>query len=155
MKKLLTVAIAIMIAGVTAGSIFYACKKEENSNVTQSEQELSRKITITIYWEKWGRAAKNCDGSGLCRFSITIKKSAGMETEKSANLYYVGDDLYADILIDDDYTFDEDGTSLYIDEDLYAADGNGRTYIISQGQYPLDTTLGRLGGYTIPVFVRK
>jgi hypothetical protein len=160
----------ICFLAVIVTAILFAttsCKKEaevaKNQVSAQNSKELSeepsRKVTITISWDEWGRAKRDCKGWGLCNFKIEIiiikdKDSRSSDNPStnpySAELYYQRDGrAYIDVLIDKTY----EGTSLFIDEDLYSVDENGQLYMIPEGEYKLNPTLGKMGGYTVPVII--
>ncbi|MDR1345101.1 MAG: hypothetical protein LBK03_00160 [Bacteroidales bacterium] len=160
MKKVISIVI-VAIALVTI-----SCNKETTektvSNVlteqTQPTVEKAKQLVFEIWWDEWGRKKKNCDGAGLCNFHISLRIEE-IKEENHTILYY-GDDneegrMYADILIDNYFQFDEEGTDFYIDEDLYSQDQYGQLYMIPAGQYRFNKGLGKLGGYTIPVIAVK
>jgi hypothetical protein len=161
MKKILVGAVALTIIAVAG--IFYSCQKEVNNEVIttdQSIQNLKTTVKVEMSWEEWGRAAKGCKGAGLCNFKATITISRDANPDAHTAILYTdrsyGENdkvvnMYANILIDEKYVFDADGTSFYIDEDLVAYDEDGYKYVIPKGVYPLHAEFGKMGGYTIPV----
>ena len=148
--------IGLIIFGMTA---LVSCEKEETANLNDKEQttQISERgtITIVVSWDEWGRKKKNCDGGGLCNFTVekveyvnTVDKMAPILDDPNGN-------PYIEALVDKDLVFEDESESLYIDEDIKSIASNGLTYVMSAGVYQIDYKLGKLGGYTIPLTIKE
>lgn len=142
MKKVFAIAIFLLSFGAFTPETAQAQTKKEAAS---SSAQPTERYTITISWDEWGRASRNCDGWGLCNFSwgVSGRHSASVYTDASGQ-------MYAKILIDA-IPNGEAVQFLIVDKDLTSVGENGNTYLIKQGEYPLDKSLGSLGGYKVGI----
>ncbi len=141
MKKVFAMAIILLSFGAFTPETAQAQTKSS----TQLTQPTER-YTVTISWDEWGRASRNCESWGLCNFSWGVsseRHSASVYTDASGQ-------MYAKILIDA-IPNDENIQFLIVDKDLTSVGENGNTYLIKKGEYPLDRSLGSLGGYKVGI----
>ncbi len=121
----------------------------KNSEVVVTSSSESSKVIIGIWvsWSEWGRARRNCEGWGLCNYNWGWTYGG----EKSAPVYAEPNGkMYVNILIDA-IPEGENVQFLIIDEDLTSTGANGDTYLIKKGEYPLNSSLGSLGGYKVGI----
>jgi hypothetical protein len=168
----------IVVAGLIS---FNACKKETNDQVvnkTTTEIKESKKDgenqfgiyfkytnpegkAVTAYIEWRGGRGRSCNGRGICDVHAGIRDGSVTPPADITQGYrnspiYVRPDgtLYACILREEtSQPLPGNGESFYIDEDFYTDDGY-RHYLIPNGVYTLNETLGANGGFTIPVILQ-
>lgn len=124
----------------------------ENQLTNYESEQVAPKTEIIVggyfTWDEWGRKRFDCERNGLCNFrleAITITiKSAVVQGDENGN-------LWVDIPIDDTMP-DDDGFEYFpIDEDLFFTTENEDTYSVEAGLYPLNTEIGEVGGYRLPI----
>ncbi|PWH81225.1 hypothetical protein [Brumimicrobium oceani] len=137
--------------------VFNSCQKQEivknemlskTISINENNEKVSIIVGMRIRWDEWGRANHDCGKAGLCNIRVdTIEITIG----KSAPII-VGEDggMYIEVLVDSDLIFEDSSTDFYIDEDLFAEQGDN-LYKIESGVFEIDYSLGSLGGYKIPV----
>jgi hypothetical protein len=130
--------------------------------VTVNERILKitdKKPIVIVQWDEWGRKKKNCDGWGLCEAdwfpkeeSIVIPPPNGgatiLELDKISNKYYI------DILLAEKVPthIPIHALKLKIDEDIELLNIQDFTSVpltIYKGNYKVNNSLGKFGGYRI------
>ncbi|HQW12304.1 MAG TPA: hypothetical protein PK076_07710 [Saprospiraceae bacterium] len=156
----------------------FSCSKE-NSQILLKNHELgleTREGPFTIYkgcWEEWGRASKECDGWGLCRYdgawfwqddfdsvcdniSSGTGGSSGTVTQVTSGLYELT------IALNNSNSNEANAISarstLYIDQDIIKTASTNQYNInqlkIPAGAYNFNNNVGNNGGYKIAVQVQ-
>lgn len=147
----------------------FACSKEDNNDqlLQPSESKLEndgimkQKVIYYATWESWGRAARECDGMGLCRFEDCWGCEPGVS---SLGGVIVLDDINQiftlTIELDDSDSLQLDAINgslpLIIDEDISDNDplpAEYRKLTLAAGSYPYKSEIGDFGGYEIPIIV--
>lgn len=140
---------------------------ERAENVTMNEEKLVENSSNGIFAQADGEpgvvggfafdlGTKKHDclkGFGICKlraFWITIIDVPSAPDEaQTAEIVAEADGTYSAIYELQDLINEED-TNFYVDEDFTGVDGED-TYIIEQGVYALDSSIGEYGGYVIDV----
>mgnify|MGYP003303677624 FL=1 len=116
-------------------------------------------VTVGFYftWDEWGRKKYDCRGAGLCNFRlVTIEIQISLKSENYAIVYADNrNSYYVDLPIDEKIVFENNDKLFYIDEDLYAKAPDGNTYKLPAGIYSLNKSIGKMGGYRLPLQVVK
>ncbi len=170
MNKLVFVAIAAAIGLVS-------CEKKDQIEAQSASNDISNQIIledldvitgsiitkapiIIAQWDEWGRAAKNCDGMGLCnvewfpQFNNVAPPpppnggQTVIEFDQATSMYYM------DILFSSSMgsTIPSQLNTLPVDLDIPLVGIEqqiGQPLTIPAGQYPYDPNLGSNGGYRI------
>lgn len=149
-SKILTIAIITVVA-LVGSYVLNGCQKERNikqENSIAKENIKKAEITIVISWEKWGRKKKDCNGAGLCNFQVKIEINFNHQLAPKSAEVYIDDhgNSVADILIDEDFIFDEESPFFFIDEKLVSEDDEGTVYVILEGVYSFNPELGKWAG---------
>lgn len=159
MKKL------ILAMGITLSALSCSDRNEEivadtavqttsTSNASYAGKRDPNVAVMATFDFYLGRKSKDCNGFGVCglaafgidiielptppkgqhRGSVVVNEKGGIEGEILMDEKPLGDDI-----------------TFYIEDDIEGVDRNGDVYILKQGSYEYDSTLGEFGGYTIDV----
>ena len=118
-------------------------------------------IGLYIMWDAWGRKKYDCKrGFGLCNFRIEGIIYLEIDIVIKDQTYYAPiyvdrNSYYVNIPIDEKVIFEDNDKMFYIDEDLYAKAPDGNTYKLPAGIYSLDKSIGKMGGYRLPIQIVK
>jgi hypothetical protein len=164
MKKInLYLTLMAIFAIASAALIFNSCQKEEQLEtqlqtipLTSQVNNEKGKVIITISWDKWGLKKYDCEnGAGLCNFKISFEYE---ETEKHTAAVYSDNkgNLFAKVFVDEELVkqFEKEDHSLHIEENLFSKASDGTIYTIPAGNYKLNPTMGKFGGYIIPLLIK-
>ncbi|MDR0603861.1 MAG: hypothetical protein LBG80_06115 [Bacteroidales bacterium] len=115
-------------------------------------------------WEGKGHVAREdrdhkfdadvkCFGSGLCKFKAGITSVAIDLNENNFSLIYLNDkgNYFIEVSVNENILREE---FFEIEEEEKYIDDFGNTFKISQGKYPFDETIGKQGGYILPIEVQ-
>ena len=141
--------ITMLSCSKTTDLIPYQVSGKNSEVVSSSSGQSAKRVVVGVWvsWSEWGRASRYCNGWGLCNFNWGWTYGS----DKTAPVYIENNgQMYADILIDA-IPEGENVQFLVIDEDLKSTGANGDTYLIKKGEYPLDNSLGSLGGYKVGI----
>lgn len=136
--------------------LFISCSK--NSSVNINNDEITNKTAMSAgppwrwEWDEWGRKKKLCEGNGLCNFR---RKQSFIPAEKSSLIYENTDGTkYVIVLVDSDLVYEDGTLNLHIDEDMvHIAEEDGSICRVNAGVYEIDSSLGTMGGYVIPIYI--
>lgn len=156
-----------LLSLVISTILFFACSRDEqiqNQKVDSTEKLLTFKTfdpnqyeTSRFYivaWDEWGRKKKQCKGWGLCNADWwgddgEKKYQFPLQFDSASNQYYL-DILLAETM---PTPIPEELKMLPIDEDIVLSKipefNNNLT--LKAGEYSFDITLGKYGGYHIPL----
>jgi hypothetical protein len=160
----------ILILGILI--LFSSCQKE-NEQITQQSNAIEDNLKTApgvsgyvyyVTYEEWGRAARDCNGWGLCEFSDCWFCCADDETGEivdcetgqlinNASTVYIDEKTgtgYMFIKLDPDFSQQKEAINnqlpFYIDEDIV-----GEKFTLLKGEYLFNAEIGYYGGYTISV----
>lgn len=165
-KKSVIISI-LTLATIVLGLCVMACNKIKESSMSNEKAVKNecqffneeRGIGIPFSWE-WKRPKYNCNrGFGICNFTIgkprpVPQESSAFDNNDAFTTFLQFDergDCFVDLCIIGNEVFDDTDRNLYVDEDVCEFGSDSLYYIISQGVYPIDTLLGAIGGYRIPI----
>lgn len=145
----------IILLGLISVSTFFSCEKDANLTMQNQDETsvVSAKVDIIIgfyfTWDDWGRKKYKCNGSGLCNFRIeTIEISIGKNAPINKNSK---GELFVTIPVDKDLKFEDSMKNLYIDENLFSKGPDDKLYMVPEGVYQINTSIGKFGGYILPI----
>ena len=129
-------------------------------DISDFSAKESVEIRLRFVWDGWGRKKYDCEkGAGLCRFRI---ETAAIEVDLNRGDHYYSvpihhnrDSYYVNLPIDEKVIFENYDKLFYIDEDLYAKAPDGSIYKLPAGVYCMDKSIGKLGGYKLPLQIVK
>jgi hypothetical protein len=126
-----------------------------------SDEEITAKGTIVrIEWDEWGRSSRNCDGWGLCNYTVTWfpeNKSTGTPNDYNysfpINYDASKNQFYLEMLLEEPVPIDLplENHPLKVDEImiLNTKDVFDKDLIIMNGEYFFNSQLGEFGGFII------
>jgi hypothetical protein len=134
-----------------------ASSKLKFVDVSERLKTVDRSLAVVIVsWNEWGRKKKGCKGFGLCDPTwfpevqeMPVGNASGsiVELDKNSGKYYF------DILLAESLPSEISGADLIfeIDENILLETNSvtGKNLTIQSGQYLLDASMGRFGGYRI------
>ncbi len=150
--------------------VFQSCEKKEQ---LFDENMIAERLTfenadfnidkgpggiLKFTWDEWGRAKKDCDGWGLCNFTLVPNdyKSSSEEYNFSAKLEIdLNDNYYFDIVLAEPVPEDVPIESFpimidgLIEVDSYEIIGQN---LSAKGEYPFNNEIGEFGGFRIYLY---
>lgn len=160
MKKLL---IAVLgIASILILSL-NSCRTDEQQEAVinhqiikdKSKSIIAKKIEIIhVTWDgEWGRTSKECQGFGLCHFTVCLfcepkGNSSKIEINNETNEEIMYIELKQDGSKQSEAITDRE--ILYVDEDMMS-----ENVILHKGAYIFDSSIGDYGGYRVNVTLKK
>lgn len=153
----------IFLSALTLSLAMVACS-ERNDEGTPIKQQQENKQSSNVkklngnvsFSFRLGRVSKRCAGFGICELSalgVTI-----VEGPIKVTVTHSLDPQVPDFQLKGYYELnsaedlkDLDDTTFYVDQDFYSADEDGVRYVFHKGEYTLDPTIGKYGGYAIDV----
>jgi len=154
MKKLVLGLIATVMFSFVASAQTDKSEPNYGSDVTVSTSNLKKGIGVGFLIDI-GRASRHCRGFGFCEvvlFWVDIYK--GVPTSSNQIVVDIKgekEDLYVLLVLDNELDSDKFDTNFYIDTDLIS---KNKEATIIKGAYFLDKSIGKYGGYKIPVTVK-
>lgn len=134
-----------------------ACEKQQEQPQLQVKA-TSQNLRPVIYYatfEEWGHASANCGGWGLCRYSDCWFCNAP-DNARKARVEFDADTNEGNLFIELNPAVPIEQEAItrnsifYVDGDI-----DNPNSVLHGGKYALDATVGKYGGYRIPITIKK